>query len=68
MAEQRRASEADIEQMDEEELAHFGYKQELLRDWGLLHNFGISFSIIVSPTSLSNKPLLTSYHSRLSLA
>jgi hypothetical protein len=53
MAEQRRASQADIEQMDEEELAHFGYKQELRRDWGLLHNFGISFSIIVSSASLS---------------
>ena len=33
---------------DEEELAEFGYKQELKRDWGLTHNFGISFSIIVS--------------------
>jgi hypothetical protein len=32
---------------DEEELANFGYKQELKRDWGLMHNFGISFSIIV---------------------
>jgi hypothetical protein len=32
---------------DEEELAEFGYKQELKRDWGLTHNFGISFSIIV---------------------
>lgn len=32
---------------DEEELANFGYKQELNRDWGLMHNFGISFSIIV---------------------
>ena len=48
MAESRRASNADIEAMDEEELAHFGYKQELKRDWGLLHNFGVSFSIIVS--------------------
>jgi hypothetical protein len=48
MAETRRASDAAIEAMDEEELAHFGYKQELKRDWGLMHNFGISFSIIVS--------------------
>jgi hypothetical protein len=32
---------------DEEVLAEFGYKQELKRDWGLTHNFGISFSIIV---------------------
>lgn len=36
---------------DEEELAEFGYKQELRRDWGLLHNFGISFSIIVGDSS-----------------
>ncbi len=36
------------DQKDEEELAEFGYKQELKRDWGLMHNFGISFSIIVS--------------------
>lgn len=36
-----------IEQRDEDELANFGYKQELKRDWGLMHNFGISFSIIV---------------------
>jgi amino acid transporter len=54
MAEARRPSQADIEHMDEEELAHFGYKQELRRDWGLLHNFGISFSIIVSSMSLSS--------------
>jgi hypothetical protein len=32
---------------DEGRLAQFGYKQELRRDWGLLHNFGVSFSIIV---------------------
>lgn len=33
---------------DENILAEQGYKQELQRDWGLLHNFGVSFSIIVS--------------------
>ncbi len=32
---------------DERDLADWGYKQELKRDWGLMHNFGISFSIIV---------------------
>ena len=32
---------------DESTLAEIGYKQELNRDWSLLHNFGISFSIIV---------------------
>ena len=36
-----------VEERDEEELGQFGYKQELRRDWGLAHNFGISFSIIV---------------------
>jgi hypothetical protein len=36
-----------VEERDEEELGHFGYKQELRRDWGLAHNFGISFSIIL---------------------
>jgi hypothetical protein len=39
----------EFDERDETELAHFGYKQELKRDWGLMHNFGISFSIIVSP-------------------
>ena len=34
--------------LDEDRLAELGYKQELNRNWGLLHNFGISFSIIVS--------------------
>jgi hypothetical protein len=42
---ERRASKVDAR--DEDVLAEFGYKQELKRDWGLMHNFGISFSIIV---------------------
>lgn len=33
---------------DEDRLAQLGYKQELKRDWSLMHNFGVSFSIIVS--------------------
>lgn len=33
---------------DEDRLAELGYKQELRRDWSMLHNFGVSFSIIVS--------------------
>lgn len=47
---ERRASRASdaIVEADEGVLADFGYKQELRRDWGLMHNFGISFSIIVS--------------------
>lgn len=48
---ERRASRASRDDAvlvaDEEELGHFGYEQELKRDWGLMHNFGISFSIIV---------------------
>jgi len=68
MAGTRRASNADIEAMDEEELAHFGYKQELKRDWGLLHNFGISFSIIVScACSIVSIAVLISYNSLSSL-
>jgi hypothetical protein len=39
---------SDTEGGDEDRLAQFGYKQELKRDWGLAHNFGVSFSIIVS--------------------
>jgi hypothetical protein len=46
---ERRASRASrTDEQDEDVLAEFGYKQELRRDWGLAHNFGISFSIIVS--------------------
>ena len=45
---------------DEEELAEFGYKQELKRDWGLTHNFGISFSIIVCYYALT--PFLIPFH------
>lgn len=47
-----RASDA-VEEADEGILAEFGYKQELRRDWGLLHNFGISFSIIVRKIYIS---------------
>ena len=32
---------------DEDRLAELGYKQELTRNWSLVHNFGVSFSIIV---------------------
>ena len=45
---ERRPSNTAQEQ-DERRLAQFGYKQELKRDWGLAHNFGVSFSIIVGP-------------------
>lgn len=46
LAVERRPSNTDYEG-DEDRLAQFGYKQELKRDWGLAHNFGVSFSIIV---------------------
>ena len=36
-----------IQGQDEDRLAELGYKQELTRNWSLLHNFGVSFSIIV---------------------
>lgn len=39
---------------EEDRLAELGYKQELKRDWSMLHNFGVSFSIIVSSV-LSNR-------------
>ncbi|PQE07836.1 amino acid polyamine transporter I protein [Rutstroemia sp. NJR-2017a WRK4] len=42
-----------VDQHDEAELAEFGYKQELRRDWGLMHNFGISFSIISVITGIT---------------
>jgi hypothetical protein len=46
--EARRLSHAhDIDVQDENRLAELGYRQELKRDWSLLHNFGVSFSIIV---------------------
>ena len=47
----RRSSVADAAEVlhhDEDKLAELGYKQELNRSWSLLHNFGVSFSIIVS--------------------
>jgi hypothetical protein len=43
---------------DESRLAQLGYKQELKRDWKLMHNFGVSFSIIVRrnlPPTCGNK-------------
>jgi hypothetical protein len=49
MAEERRLSAVDVK--DENRLAELGYKQELRRDWTVMHNFGVSFSIIVSPTT-----------------
>lgn len=55
--------QSTVEERDEEELAEFGYKQELRRDWGLMHNFGISFSIIVSFPIQYEASLLTDLQS-----
>lgn len=43
----REPSTSSIKGQDENRLAELGYKQELTRNWSLLHNFGVSFSIIV---------------------
>lgn len=37
----------EVQARDEYKLAELGYKQDLKRDWSMLHNFGVSFSIIV---------------------
>ncbi|KAK5119319.1 hypothetical protein LTR85_007675 [Meristemomyces frigidus] len=50
----RRSSvHAEPDVNDEEGLAEQGYKQELNRDWGLIHNFGVSFSIISVVTGIT---------------
>ena len=41
-------SHGDVHVEDEHRLAELGYRQELKRNWSLVHNFGVSFSIIVS--------------------
>ena len=43
----RQLSISRMSMKDEDRLAELGYKQELTRNWSLLHNFGVSFSIIV---------------------
>ncbi|KAI1737974.1 amino acid/polyamine transporter I [Xylaria scruposa] len=50
---ERQASNTAATAQDEDRLAQFGYKQELKRDWGLAHNFGVSFSIISVITGLT---------------
>ncbi|KAJ2987980.1 hypothetical protein NUW58_g4217 [Xylaria curta] len=52
LATERQTSD-NVEIQDENRLAQFGYKQELKRDWGLAHNFGVSFSIISVITGLT---------------
>jgi len=49
-----RADDPDrAETKDEGTLAEQGYKQELRRDWSLIHNFGVSFSIISVITGIT---------------
>jgi amino acid transporter len=48
---QRKGSVTSIQ--DEHRLAELGYKQELKRDWSLIHNFGVSFSIISVVTGIT---------------
>ncbi|KAF3939037.1 hypothetical protein ABW19_dt0206955 [Dactylella cylindrospora] len=38
---------------DETRLAELGYKQDLRREWSLVHNFGVSFSIISVITGIT---------------
>ena len=53
-------SEINFKIQDEGRLAELGYTQELRREWSLLHNFGVSFSIIVS----TSHPRTISDHNR----
>ena len=50
------SSEVNFKVQDEGRLAELGYTQELRREWSFLHNFGASFSIIVSQHRPSNTP------------
>ena len=59
------SSEINFKIQDEGRLAELGYTQELRREWSLLHNFGASFSIIVSQhhaMKYSEAPLLMVAH------
>lgn len=51
MAEESRASRSMSK--DEGRLAELGYKQELNREWSMIHNFGVSFSIISVITGIT---------------
>lgn len=48
------SSDTNFKIQDEGRLAELGYTQELGREWSLLHNFGASFSIIVSQHQASS--------------
>ena len=53
---------ASLNERDADRLGDFGYEQELRRDWGLMHNFGISFSIIVGTQPIATELCLLMYH------
>ncbi|KAL8725615.1 MAG: hypothetical protein Q9166_007250 [cf. Caloplaca sp. 2 TL-2023] len=44
---------SEVEAKDEYKLAEMGYRQDLKRDWSMLHNFGVSFSIISVITGIT---------------
>lgn len=48
------SSDVNFKIQDEGRLAELGYTQELRREWSFLHNFGASFSIIVSQRGATN--------------
>jgi hypothetical protein len=57
MAERERKASI-VEAEDEHRLAELGYKQELNRNWSLLNNFGVSFSIIVCVSFVAEEILV----------
>ncbi|KAF2463538.1 amino acid transporter [Lindgomyces ingoldianus] len=50
---QHHESDLEVLHHDEDKLAELGYKQELNRSWSVLHNFGVSFSIISVVTGIT---------------
>lgn len=44
-----------VDVQDESRIAELGYKQELRRDWTLLQNFGVSFSVISIVTGITTQ-------------
>ena len=47
------SSDINFKIQDEGRLAELGYTQELRREWSLLHNFGLSFSVISIMTGIA---------------
>ncbi|KAI4128682.1 MAG: hypothetical protein LQ338_002628 [Usnochroma carphineum] len=52
----------EVQARDEYKLAELGYKQDLKRDWSMLHNFGVSFSIISVITGLTTYDILYDHY------